>query len=355
MTEKKAEISTSLSVLFSLLFWGITIYDIIFYIIRKKEFSIPTNFIFYFASILTQFCSRRFRIFLFSKNIRNVLKANIEKKFSINYYGKAYHQESGENGDFDYTTYKETYPYFFKSGADCSVIDIDSKDMGRLRYIDLEIEQIWICADEETYQEEKEACNNFSNEISKKDKQFKVERKIIIPGTTDRVSIYITNFCLTFLDKFLYIIFMLLSFGIIYKCFISCYIAKTKITIIKVISNHYDLTQTDAFFNIQPVVKLFREDIQFDRKKYAFSIGKGLELMISEKNPLRKQLKSIIDNAKVKKIINNTNSFQLLDTIDDDEADNKNENGGVNTNKDNNNKNNNKNGGANPLETPFIA
>ena len=339
-------------VVFSLLFWGVSLYDITFYGLR--EMSIPTILIFYFIYLISQILSFEFWRFMLSKNIHGVLKANIEKKFSYIFHGKAYHQESGDNGDYDYTTYKEDYPFLFKSASDCSVIYLDTKDIEKLRYIDLKIEQFVICADELTFNEEKRVFDKFSNDISKKDKQFTVERRVNIPGTSDRVSIYITNFCITFLDKFLYIIFIFLSFGLIYKCFLSCYTGKAKITIIKVISNHYDLTETDSFFKIKPVVKLFKEDIKFDRKKYAFTECKGLRVIVSDNNPLRKQLKLLIDNPKLNRILNQKNSFQLLENIEDDEANNKTENEEDN-NKDNNIIDNKIVENSNTLETPFIA
>ena len=336
-------------IVFSLLFWGFFLYDLTFYGIR--DMSIPTLLIFYFLYLISQILSYDFRRFLFAKNIHSVFKANIEKEFSYYFHGKAYHQESGENGDYDHTTFKDDFQFFFKSAADCSVIYLDTKDIEKLRYLDLKIEQVVICADEMTNNEEIQSFNRFSKEISKKDKQFQVERRVTIRGTSDRVSIYMTNFCITFLDKFLYIIFIFLSFGLIYKCFLSCYSDKAKITIIKVISNHYDLAESDAFFKIQPVVKLFKEDIKFDRKKYAFTKCKGLKVQVSDNNPLRKVLTSIIDNPKLNRIMNQTNSFQLLENIEDDETNNKTENETDNK-KDNNNKNKIEN--TNTLETPFI-
>ena len=112
-------------------------------------------------------------------------------------------------------------------------------------------------------------------------------------------------------------------------------------------SNHYDLTQTDSFFNIQPVVKLFGEDIQFVREKYSFKEGEGLEIMISNNNPLL-----IVYDSKLKDIIKKSNSFQILDDYDILE-DNKNENGENNNIKDNNNESNNKLIMTNDLETPL--
>ena len=103
----------------------------------------------------------------------------------------------------------------------------------------------------------------------------------------------------------------------LYKCiFWNLYVKK--IIILKVISNYYDLTQKNSSFNIQPVVKLFGEEIKFDREKYAFKDCEGLETSISNNNPTTKELKEY--DSKIKEIIKNSNSLQILDS--DDNKDN---------------------------------
>ena len=103
----------------------------------------------------------------------------------------------------------------------------------------------------------------------------------------------------------------------LYKCIFWNLYAK-KIAIVKIISNYYDLTLKNSSFNIQPVVKLFGEDIKFDREKYAFKDCEGLETTISNNNPLAKELKEY--DSKIKEIIKNSNSLQILDS--DDNKDN---------------------------------
>ena len=164
--------------------------------------------------------------------------------------------------------------------------------------------------------------------------------------------VYLTNCWMLFLDRLIYIICIFLTFGQIYKWIISCFIPVKKIKIIKVISNHYDLTQNNSFFNIQPVVKLFGEDIKFDWQKYAFKEDEGLEITISENNPLSKEL--IEYDSKAKEIIKKSTSFQILDN-DDNKVDNIKVNDENYNSKDNNNNNENNNNleMTNYLETPL--
>ena len=93
---------------------------------------------------------------------------------------------------------------------------------------------------------------------------------------------------------------------------------------------------------------MFGEDIKFDRQKYAFKEGEGLETKISENNPLSKDL--IEHDSKTKEILM---SFQILEN-DDYKGYNKKVNGENNNSKDNNNNENNNNlEMTNYLETPL--
>ena len=158
------------------------------------------------------------------------------------------------------------------------MIIIDSQDIKHRRYLNLEFEYIVICADDMTYKEKSESYDTFSNEISNKDKKVKVNIKVIIPDVHTKNIIDLANVknsrCIIFLDKFIFIILLLITLEQLYKCiFWNLYVKK--ITILKVISNYYDLTLKNSSFNIQPVVKLFGEDIKFDREKYAFKYCEG--------------------------------------------------------------------------------
>ena len=116
--------------------------------------------------------------------------------------------------------------YFYKSGSDYSVIIIDSKSINNSRYLILTINHTYVCADEMTKKERNESYKNFSKEISKKDREFKVKEELIIPGTHTRNFIYLTNYWRIFLDRVIYIICIFLSFGQIFKIYISCFIAE---------------------------------------------------------------------------------------------------------------------------------
>ena len=200
-----------------------------------------------------------------------------------------------------------------------------------------------------TYKEEREAYNKLSSELCDKDEKYKINIKVITPDMHTTNFVYLTNCWILFLDRLIYIICIFLTFGQVYKWIISFFIPVKKIKIIKVISNHYDLTQNNSFFNIQPVVKLFGEDIKFDRQKYAFKEDEGLEITISENNPLTKDL--IEHDSKTKEI---SMSFQILEN-DDYKGYNKKVNGENNNSKDNNNNNENNNNleMTNYLETPL--
>lgn len=319
----------------SIFFW---IYSI--YIITQKNNVDGLQIFLYFIYLIFQFTTTGFRKFMNIKTISNALKENIETKFNIKYKGKAYHTTDSDE-PIEEKTYEESIPFLFKSGADCSHIDIDLKDI-KHRYLDFEINYIFICADEKTYQEESEAYNNFYNETSKKDKKFEVKKDISVSKYKALYIIHHTNCIVLFLDRFFYIIFIFLSLGQIYKHILFCIIDMKKITIVKIISNYYDLTQSDSFFNIQPVVKVLGEDIKFDREKYAFKECEDLETSISNNNPLSQSLKEY--NEKLKNNSENWNITPIMDN-NDNKAEDKNKG---------NNNNENKVEMANYLETPLI-
>ena len=144
---------------------------------HKRGLYFPHIIILYSIYLVLQFISTVIKKCRTAKNIETVLKANIEKKFTINFDGEAYHEENDSVGEHDSITYKQTIQYFFKSGSDCSMIIIDSEDIKHRRYLNLEFDYIVICADDMTYKEKSESYDTFSNEISNKDKKAKVNIK----------------------------------------------------------------------------------------------------------------------------------------------------------------------------------
>ena len=78
---------------------------------------------------------------------------------------------------------------------------------------------------------------------------------------------------------------ILLSLGQIFKYVISCFISKKAFKVTKIISNDYYLSQSDAFYNIQPKVTIFGEDLKYEREKFSFKNIDRFKIMISSGNP----------------------------------------------------------------------
>jgi len=87
---------------------------------------------------------------------------------------------------------------------------------------------------------------------------------------------------------------------------------KKQIQITKMISNYYDLTSLDSFFNIQPNVVLFGENIKYNREKCVFKNREGLEIMISEKYPLSDSYRKY-DSQNKDKFKNNNYNYNYND------------------------------------------
>jgi hypothetical protein len=103
-----------------------------------------------------------------------------------------------------------------------------------------------------------------------------------------------------------------LSLGIFYKYFINCRIYEQHIKIIKVISNHYDLTGSDSFFIIHPFVKLNEENIKFNRNLYTLKNSQDLEIIYSkEENPLTNEMRKYISNNN--KLIKSSENILIYD------------------------------------------
>ena len=205
MVSLDGPVSQCLNLISLVALWFNLIGQICFNDYRKLEFYI---FIipYYSIYLIFQFFTTGFRKFMTVKNIGSVLKANIEKKFIINFDGEAYHEESGSEGKYNKTTYKQTIQYNFKSGSDCSAIIIDSEDTKNRRYLNLEFEYIYICVDEMTYKEEREAYNKLSSELCDKDGKYKINLKVITPDMHSTNFVYLTNCWMLFLDRLIYII-----------------------------------------------------------------------------------------------------------------------------------------------------
>ena len=260
-------------------------------------FAFWLDFIVYLIYIILQFSTTGFRKFIKIQNICNVLKINIENTFEIKFHGKAWHEETdtdsqGNTTTHNVVTFNEKIKFEFKSGADCSKINIDSNDINNKRYLDLEIGIEEICVDEKTKKEFTITYDEFYERTRRADDFFSVKKKIKIPNAHSKNIITLSNSYIIILDRIIYIICILLSLGQIYKIVISCFMNKKKIIIKKVISNYYDLTSGDSFFNIQPSVKLFGEYLEYQRNLYTFkNTSNGLELMLSETNQLNPELK----------------------------------------------------------------
>ena len=92
------------------------------------------------------------------------------------------------------------------------------------------------------------------------------------------------NPCITIIDKIISIIAIFLTLGQIYKYFISQHIYESHIKITKIISNYYDLTEADSFFNIQPFFELNKRTLNYQRNLFAFKNpenNEGLEIIFS--------------------------------------------------------------------------
>ena len=260
-------------------------------------FAFWLEYIVYFIYLILQFSKTGFRKFIKIHEICKILKINIENTFEIKFHGKAWHEVTdtdshGNTTTRDVVTFNEKKKYEFKSGADCSKIIIDSNDINNKRYLDLEIEIEEICVDEKTKNEFKTSYDEFYERTRKADDFFSVKKKIKIPNAHSKNIITLSNSYIIILDRIIYIICIFLSLGQIYKIIISCFMSKKKIIITKVISNYYDLTSGDSFFNIQPYVNLFGEYLEYQRNLYTFKNSSDrLEFILSEKNQLNTELK----------------------------------------------------------------
>ena len=288
--------------IFSALFWIVTTFILIFSKdtrtgIKDLDFNslidnIPFRVIiaFYSFYLILQLTTTGFRKFITIHNIQKVLRENIEKKFKIKYHGESWHEVESTDSDGNTTTstvvtFNQTVEYKFQSGADYSIINIDSKDINNKRYLDLEISFVYISVDQKTNEEERREYNDFYSRASQDD-HFFVDNYPSMKNSHSKNIIYFSNWFIIILDRFIFCIFIILSLGQIYKYIISCFMAKKNIQITKMISNYYDLTSLDSFFNIQPNVILFGENIKYNREKCVFKNRDGLEIMISEKYPL---------------------------------------------------------------------
>ena len=330
--------------IFTASFWIVTIHFLIFSKevrigIKNFDFENLINvdefrgiIAFYSFYLICQLATTGFRKFIKIQNIRSVLKANIEKKFDIKYFGKSWHEEedtdiNGNSKKKTIVTFEKKIPYIFQSGADYSLININWDDINNKRYLDLEIEFVYIAVDKKTHEEERAAYDAFHREASR-DESFLVKNYISMKNSHSKNIISSSNCFILILDRFIFIIFILLSLGQIYKYIISCFMTEKKIQVTKIISNYYDLTSTDSFFNIQPNVRLFGENIKYDRAKCAFKNSEGLELMICEKNPLNTNYLNHDSKSRIE-ISNQENiKFSNNNNIEDNEK---------NTNIDNNN------------------
>ena len=151
---------------------------------------------------------------------------------------------------------------------------------------DLEIVYQYIPADKDTKYTEENTYNDFYKATQMADSEFVVKKIVNIPNAHSKNIISFSNWFVLIIDRILYLIFIFLTLGQIYKYIISCFISEKVITITKVISDHYDLASTDSFLNIQPDVNVFGKKIEYKREKYAFKNSNDLQNMVTEENPL---------------------------------------------------------------------
>ena len=132
----------------------------------------------YLIYLILQFSTTGFRKFIKIKNIRDILKINIENKFSIKFNGQAWHiiKDTHEKSR-KMIIYDKKIIYDFKTGADFSNIIINSESVQKKRYLDLEIEYKYICLDNETKKHHDIKYEEFCNETRIKDNYFS-NRKI---------------------------------------------------------------------------------------------------------------------------------------------------------------------------------
>ena len=251
--------------------------------------------ILYIIYLIIHFSSTGFRRIMQMGNLKYIIQNNIENTFSLHFNGSAWREEQRTDSDGDieivniHTYYHQIYD--FKSGCDFSKVIIDSKDIKNKKYINLEIQYEYFCADENTKNEHNEIFDNLTKVTKSKDNKYSVDKILIIPNSHKKNIVSFANAYVNFFIKFFYILFIFLSFGQIYKLIICFYMIQIKIKITKVISNYYDLSQADPFFEIMPTVKIFEENLNFDRNKFSFKNSDNLEIMPSENNKLNSELK----------------------------------------------------------------
>lgn len=153
----------------------------------SKDFLHYVIMMFYFLYLIAQLLTTGFIKFMRIQSIQSVLRKNIEQKFKIIFHGEAYHEESDtdENGNTTYhdkVTYERKFEYKFKSGADYSIINIDTSDINNKRYFYLEIEYSYICFDIKTQEEERKVYQDLINEIRKKDVSSRIQYYVSMGG-----------------------------------------------------------------------------------------------------------------------------------------------------------------------------
>ena len=280
----------------------------------------------YLIYLILQFSTTGFRKFIKTGNIRDILKINIENKFSIKFHGQAWYiMKEANNKSRKMITYDKKIIYHFKTGSDFSNIIINSESVKNKKYLDLEIEYEYICLDNETKKEHDIKYEEFYNETRIKDNFFSVKKLVEIPNAHSKNIISLQNPCLTILDKIIFIIAIFLTLGQIYKYFISQHIYESHIKITKIISNYYDLTEADFFYNIQPLVKLNQGTLNYQRNLFAFKNPDYLENIFSNnKKPFSNEFKEYVSQNK--DFIKDSNEILALEGNDENLIDDNNNN-----------------------------
>ena len=76
----------------------------------------------YLIYLILQFSTTGFKKFIKTRNIRDILKINIENKFSIKFHGQAWYIMREKNETRKMVTYDTKIIYDFKTGSDFSNI-----------------------------------------------------------------------------------------------------------------------------------------------------------------------------------------------------------------------------------------
>lgn len=311
----------SISILSYQLFCLIIYISYIYIYFYDKEnfniFSIIILLMFYISNIIVQFVSVGFRKFLCIQNLKSILYNNIQNKFTVTIKAESWHTtfEGENNTPTRHTTFKEKVIFEFNSGCD-NTVEIIRNELIKPhhKYLDLEITYNLECLDNWTQNEYNYVYNNLLEKARIADESHSINVIIGIKNGHSKNIVSLTNGFNRFLDIFLFIIFIFLSLGQIYKYILSCFIIEKKIVIRKIISNYYNLTSNEISNNMKPTVICFGEELYFDKNLFSFANRDGLGFRISEQNNFSPNL-HIINISDIFDKTNNEEKLELNENL----------------------------------------